>query len=74
MWFYKTEVGTFNIRKQFDGCWGLWLDDGMLGSYLSPEAAADDVYTQSTGCYEWDSLQSVTEPMDLLDWEESEQL
>jgi len=28
----------------------------VYGHYPSAEAAADDVFTFSTGCFEWDSL------------------
>lgn len=71
MWLYKTEVGTFTIRKQ-DAChWGLWVDDDMLDSYMSPKAAADAVHNQRTGYYQWDSFKLVTKPPDLSEWEKA---
>ncbi len=71
MWLYKTFTGTFYIRKQPDKRWGLWVDDELLGSYHSPGAAADDVYTQRTGYHAWDSLSPVSKPCDLSEWEQS---
>ncbi len=70
VWYYKTRVGTFHIRPDAYNRhrWSLWIDDENLGSYDSPDAAADDVYTQHTGWNEWDSLPSVTQPTDLTEW------
>ncbi len=67
---YRTRVGTFCIRPQPNspGRWWLCIGDDALGSYHSPEAAADDVYTQSTGHFEWDSLPPVEDPTDLSEW------
>lgn len=68
MWWYKTEVGIFKIIKNKFGYYDLWIDDEILGSYHSPWSAADDVYLQSTGHYEWDDLDPVTDPTDLSEW------
>lgn len=48
---------------------GLWLDDELLGSYQSPEAAADDVYVQVTGHHAWDTLKNANPPIDLSGWQ-----
>lgn len=66
----KTKIGTFIIRPEHNhpGRWRLWIDDYLLGEYPSPEAAADDVYKQSTGFKKWDSLSLVSEPTDLSKW------
>jgi hypothetical protein len=69
MWYYKTTFGTFKIKQQSNGYYGLWLSDELLGSYPSPEAAADDVYTQSSGAYEWDDHGPITDPTDLSEWQ-----
>jgi hypothetical protein len=71
VWIYRAQAGLFWIRPQPDAPGRFWLgiDDTVLGSYHAPQAAADDVYTQSTGCPAWDSLPSVTEPSDLSEWE-----
>lgn len=66
----KTKIGTFIIRSENNhpGWWRLWIDGYLLGEYPSPEAAADNVYKQSTGFKQWDSLSSVSEPTDLSMW------
>lgn len=70
---YKSPVGTFSIR--YDGRaskWALGMDDEVYGHYLSPVAAASDVYCQVTGCNEWDSLDvgviGSTAPTDIYEW------
>ena len=71
LYHYKTRVGTFWIAPQpnVPGRFWLGVDDEALGSYHSAEAAADDVYSQSTGYYEWDAIEEpVTSPCDLSDW------
>lgn len=69
MWYhYRSDVGTFWIGPDGSGRFRLGIDDERLGSYHSPKAAADDVYSQSTGCSEWDSLLATSEPSDLSEW------
>lgn len=68
MWYYKTQIGTFQIRPGESGVFDLWIHDDKLGSYLSPVAAADDVYMQVTTCNEWDALPSIDQPTDLSEW------
>ncbi len=51
------------------GC-HLYYNNYCLGFYLTPQAAADDVYKFSTGCDEWDNLEGITEPpYDLKEWQ-----
>ncbi len=66
---YRSPVGRFLIKLQTNGRWGLWFKDDLLGSYHSAMAAADDVYTQTTGDYDWDSLGGVDIPTDISEWE-----
>ncbi len=71
-WFhYKTSVGTVWIRPQPDalGRFELGIDNESLGSYHSPVAAADDVYTGHTGWFELDTLDGSILPCDLSEWE-----
>ena len=53
IWHYRTCVGTFVICPDTAGIgkatWSLWIDDGRLGSYPAPSAAADGVYLCTTG-------------------------
>lgn len=66
---YKSPIGLFLIKPQTNGRWGLWFKDDLLGSYHSAMAAADDVYMQVTGDYDWDSLDGVDIPTDISEWE-----
>ncbi len=66
---FRSPVGVFVIREKA-GRWQLWIDDGLLGSYHSPEAAADDVRAHVTGWPEWDERRaSPHDPADLSEWE-----
>jgi hypothetical protein len=66
---YKSPIGRFLIQLQDDGRWGLWFKDNLLGSYHSAMSAADDVYTQTTGDDDWDTLEGVDVPTDIQEWE-----
>lgn len=66
---YRSPVGCFLIKPSANGCWELYFKDNLLGSYPSATAAADDVYMQATGYYDWDSLDSVDIPTDISEWE-----
>ena len=72
MYSYRTKFGTFFIRAhpRLAGRWLLQIGDETLGSYHSPLAAADDVYCQATGYYEWDTMRpSPLQPTDLSEWQ-----
>jgi hypothetical protein len=53
--------------------WDLGVEDEVYGFYLDTIAAADDVYSQVTGCSEWDTLDisniSDNVPRDISQWE-----
>ena len=73
-YIYKSPVGVFYIHYNPSmEKWDLGMDDNIFGYYLTTIAAADDVYCQSTGCYEWDSLDIniITDkvPTDIYKWE-----
>jgi hypothetical protein len=69
MWRYQTPVGTFWIRPR-GRVFVLGIGDEDLGSYHSPQAAADDVFTRVTGYDPWDSSDVLDgeEPTDLSEW------
>lgn len=49
----------------------LIINDTWYGSYHSAVAAAGDVYSHATGCYEWDILDGdVDSPSNLYEWTE----
>lgn len=53
MYVYESPVGAFTIQE-VQGRFVLQLGGEVLGRYASPNAAANDVYLQSTGSFEWD--------------------
>lgn len=70
MWTYNCSLGKMKIK--FDPNkrkYGLWLNDECGGYYLDPNAAADDVYTQTSGIDDIDYLDDTDIlPQDLGDW------
>lgn len=68
MYYFRGPIGLFKI-KPYNGRYQLWFNGDIVGVYNSAVAAADDVYTHTTGCYEWDDLDGrVTPPSDLSEW------
>ena len=71
MWYYKSRIGTMRIIRKNQKYW-LLINDEYCGPYESDHAAADDVYTFSTGCSDWDMLcGKCSPPADLSDWQRS---
>ena len=68
IYYFKSPVGTFKITPKA-GRYLLEINGDICGTYPSAVAAADDVFTQSTGCYEWDELDSPYAPSDITEWE-----
>jgi hypothetical protein len=71
MWCFRTKLGTLRIEKLPNSRYGLYLEDELLGSYHSAEAAAEVVSSCSTGHDGWDSSGPVVAPKDLTDWQYS---
>lgn len=70
MYYFRSRVGLFRIIPA-NGRYYLVLNDNVLGAYNSPIAAADDVYTHTTGDWSWDRLDGlVSSPTDLSVWKE----
>ena len=71
MWYYRSRVGLMRIIP-YKGKYALEIDDEVCGYYQTPDAAADDVASFSTNCYEWDSLASRIKnyPVDLSEWDQ----
>ena len=72
---YFTKIA--NLKLQIipkDGKYHLFITDSdgsteLYESMSSAVALADDVYMQSTGCDELDSLEDVDIPTDIYEWE-----
>ncbi len=55
MWIYKSPIGTIKIMySNTNQAFYIIIDNDYYGLYQSAVAAADDVFTFSTGCYKWD--------------------
>ena len=71
MWVYHSPIGDLIIKRWTNGKYVLLYDNERYGFWASPQAVADEVYTHSTGCTEWDLLdcQVEDEPSDLSEWQ-----
>lgn len=73
MWVCHSPIGTIKIKYDHEvKKYALWLGDECGGYYPSAEAAADDVYTQTSGIDAIDYLKdsrSAILPHDLGDWD-----
>ena len=69
MWSFKTSTGLLRIQRLPNSRYGLYLDDELLGSYHSPDGAAEAVYTCSTGYRRWDGDGPVFTPRELREWQ-----
>lgn len=71
MWLFKSKIGLMKIYVDTNNKFALNIDNTVYGYYSSAVAAADDVYTHTTGCNEWDSLDGLIpdSPADIYEWE-----
>ena len=73
MWIYNCPLGKMEIKFDHNvKKYALWLGDECGGYYPSAEAAADDVYTQTSGIDAIDYLKESRSgilPHDLVDWD-----
>lgn len=67
---YNSDIGTFEIRQRSHEMYELWINEEMLASYESAEAAADDVANFNTGYIEWDGFHNELEnfPSNIDEW------
>ena len=72
MFTYNSPIGLMIIKFDTDSQgYLLIINNERYGLYRSALAAADEVYTHTTGCYEWDSLdcEVLDAPTDIYEWE-----
>ena len=68
MWYYKSSIGVIKIYfNAATNNYALSIDDEVYGFYASPNSAAGDVYTHTTGCYEWDVSEELS-PETVNEW------
>ncbi len=72
---YQTAFGTFWIKPHPNrpDQYLLGFDDIPVGTYATPEEAAQDVYAQNTGWERWDTLMEISGPEHIGEWEQVEQ-
>ena len=65
----KTEIATFEIKREPLGLWDLWVNSMPTLTFVSPEAAADAVVNKKTGYSVWDSQDKlISDKMKLEKW------
>ncbi len=71
MWRYKSPIGALYIRQLSNGRYGLIFDGTVWESCDTPQAEADNVLMQCTGCSDWDMFDTsnIDVPSDLSEWE-----
>ena len=72
MWLYRSPIGKIYIKKLSDGSYGMIYNGTVWEACDTPEAEADNVYMQATGCTAWDlyNINGIQVPQDLKEWEE----
>lgn len=71
MWSYNSPIGTLYIKRLSDGRYGLVYDGTVWESCDTPQAEADNILMQCTGCSDWDMFDTsnIDVPNDLSEWE-----
>lgn len=71
MWVYHSPIGDLVVKLWTNGRYALLHNGECYGFWATPQAAADEVYTHTTGCSEWDALDCQVDdvPTDLSEWE-----
>jgi hypothetical protein len=65
----KTEIATFEIKREPLGLWDLWVNSMPTLTFVLPEAAADAVVNKKTGYSVWDSQDKlISDKMKLEKW------
>ena len=71
MWVFRSAIGPIYIKRLSDGMYVTEYNGVDYEKSDDPEALAANVYTQTTGCCEWDNRHALFEdvPRDLSEWE-----
>lgn len=72
-WLFDSPIGPIHIVQLVNGMYYIRIDNDLYGAYETAVAAANDVYTFTTGCYQWDCHDGDVEfmclvPSDIHDW------
>ena len=68
MWIYKSPFGVMRIVRS-RGHYDLFLCDECVNSYLDPDSAADDVFTQHSGFDDFDNADIPDIPSCIDEWQ-----
>ena len=67
----KTDIATFEIKKEPLGLWDLWVNSMPTLTFSSPEDAAQAVGTKKTGYAVWDNQdENFKDDFNISNWEE----
>jgi len=69
IYLFNSPVGTFTIRSTENGLFETYVNETLLATYQTPEAAALDVSLHATGWNAWDVLPGGAEPANLCEWQ-----
>lgn len=71
MWRYNSPIGPLYIKQLSDGRYGMIYNGTIWETCHTPQAEADNVLMQCTGCADWDmfDISSIDVPNDLSEWE-----
>lgn len=66
-WCYRSPFGVLEIVPKRNGNFVLVLDGEEFDESHSPQAVADNLYTHTSGFFEWD-VSDFDGPTDLSEW------
>lgn len=71
MWKYDSPIGTLYIKRLTTGLYALIYDGVIWETCNTPQAEADNVFCQCTGCADWDmyDVSNIYVPTDLSEWD-----
>ncbi|WP_077072282.1 hypothetical protein [Mailhella massiliensis] len=70
-YLFFSPVGVIEISPSPLGGWQLVIAEDVMGIYQTPELAAGDVFTHTTGHPDWDDMDTIDSPETLSEWKRS---
>ena len=64
----RTRAAAFELRREPQGMWDLWVDDTPTLTFATPEEGAAAVAAKESGAANWDNAPEAA-PADLSGWE-----
>lgn len=71
MWLYRSPIGNIYIKKLENGLYGMVYNGTVWEACDTPQAEANNVYLQVTGCSDWDlcDITGKDVPSGLSEWD-----